>query len=402
MNSGSVLTLLNPALSLIFSAAFLLLWRYKRDLNYLAWIALAYFTSAAGFLLQLHVLPIGLEPTRMMSNVLLMVGVVAMSAGVILRYAQTVPWRLLGVISIVALGAVAWFMFVDPDITWRIYAMNFAAGAILLITAAKIWAAPNRALVDNVLLGLFLFNGTSFFVRTLVTLYIDTQITSTEALHGSLYWIVFTFTHAVISLVVTFTLITAVVLDIIGDLKTETETDPLSGLLNRRGFELAAKAALKEAPALPVSLFVADLDHFKSINDTHGHHIGDKVISSFASVLRQILADGHLIGRIGGEEFAVMMRGAKLETAKLAAEGVRVAFSIAPTPGRALGASRRLTASFGVAECLPGEPYAELLARADVALYQAKRAGRDCVRVAVPPQDSPPRVISPVKSRAQL
>lgn len=403
MSSGSVLTLLNPALSLIFSTAFFLLWRHQRGRQYLVVVALAYVASATGFVLQLYTLPIGLLPTRMLSNSLLMAGAIALSAGVILRFDRPVPYITFAAIALGGLAATSWFLFADPDVTWRVYIMNFAVGTMLLVTAARLWTVPDKSRIDNILSGLITFNGLTFFVRPLVTLYLGGEIASIEGLHSSLYWLVFTFSHAVISLVVTLTLITAAALDIVGDLKVENETDPLSGLLNRRGFETAAEAMLQQTTStgLPVSLFLADLDHFKSINDNHGHHIGDRVIASFASVLRQVLGDGHLIGRVGGEEFAVMMRGTKAEAAELAAEGVRIAFSVAPTPGKSLGASRRLTSSFGVAERRPGEGYSELLARADVALYEAKKAGRDCVRLSFLLEETQPRRISTTKTQVQ-
>jgi diguanylate cyclase (GGDEF)-like protein len=160
-----------------------------------------------------------------------------------------------------------------------------------------------------------------------------------------------------------------------------SETDTLSGLLNRRGFERRADAAMASAidQRLPVSLVIADIDHFKSVNDTYGHAAGDNVIAAFAAFLGTAASDHHVAGRIGGEEFAIILPGTNLTAARLFAEGARSALAAMPVEG--LPEDRRVTASFGVAELLPGEGTSSLMRRADAALYQAKNDGRDCVRI---------------------
>jgi diguanylate cyclase (GGDEF)-like protein len=130
---------------------------------------------------------------------------------------------------------------------------------------------------------------------------------------------------------------------------------------------------------VPVSLVICDLDHFKAVNDTWGHAAGDRVIAAFSATLRESAAGHHVVGRIGGEEFAALLPGFNLPAARLFAESVRMAFAGRAIEGFPEGES--FTASFGVAEIAPGETAASLLLRADLALYEAKRAGRDCVRL---------------------
>ena len=157
------------------------------------------------------------------------------------------------------------------------------------------------------------------------------------------------------------------------------------GLLNRGGFEAHAALALQEARRLgvPVSLVISDLDHFKSINDNFGHAAGDTVIMTFARFLRSAVAGHHLAGRIGGEEFAILLPGTNLVAARLFAEGARNAFASLTVEG--MPATKRFTASFGVAELAGGESIGDLMARADKALYIAKNSGRDCVKIAPRP-----------------
>ena len=179
-------------------------------------------------------------------------------------------------------------------------------------------------------------------------------------------------------------LLAMLILDMVRDITTRSETDLLSGLLNRRGFEERLDDIVHRLPAngLPISLVICDLDHFKKVNDTYGHAAGDRVIAGFAATLREGASSNHVLGRIGGEEFAVLLPGSNLAAGRLFAETVRAAFA-----GRAIDGfppEKCFTASFGVAEIAPGETAPTLMARADMALYQAKRSGRDCVRVSHP------------------
>jgi diguanylate cyclase (GGDEF)-like protein len=132
-----------------------------------------------------------------------------------------------------------------------------------------------------------------------------------------------------------------------------------------------------------VSLVIADLDHFKGVNDSFGHACGDRVIEAFAGFLREAAGQDHVAGRIGGEEFAILLPGANLMAARVLAEGTRSAFSALPIGG--LPADHRCTASFGVAELGSGEDFGQLMRRADQALYEAKKSGRDRVCLSAAP-----------------
>jgi diguanylate cyclase (GGDEF)-like protein len=183
---------------------------------------------------------------------------------------------------------------------------------------------------------------------------------------------------------IAMTLIACTTSDVIAELRSESQTDPLSGLLNRRGFEDQASKMLADARrgGLPASLVICDLDHFKAINDTFGHACGDRVIAAVGRLFGTAASARHAAGRIGGEEFAIVLPGANLPAARLFAEGIRNALARLAVEG--LPQSHALTASFGVAELVGPESLIELLARADAALYAAKRDGRDRVRVARP------------------
>jgi diguanylate cyclase (GGDEF)-like protein len=154
------------------------------------------------------------------------------------------------------------------------------------------------------------------------------------------------------------------------ELVEQTRTDPLTGLSNRRAFAAALDAALQRPGGACVAIL--DIDHFKVVNDTHGHAAGDGVLVELAGHLRNAAGGHGLVARHGGEEFVWLMPGSTLEQAELACRhlGQLVRFSSMALP---------VTVSIGLAGGRPGESGAEVLARADAALYAAKRGGRDRV-----------------------
>jgi diguanylate cyclase len=159
-------------------------------------------------------------------------------------------------------------------------------------------------------------------------------------------------------------------------------SDPLSGLLNRRGFEQQLRR-LGEPDLHGCSLLIIDIDQFKIVNDTHGHLFGDKVIVAVGDVLRNCVGERGAIARIGGEEFAVLLPNVAAGVAAELAERIRAAVQRGRTR-RADGGARvgDVTVSIGVAEGVSGEDFETLLARADRALYNSKSAGRNRVTLA--------------------
>jgi len=170
---------------------------------------------------------------------------------------------------------------------------------------------------------------------------------------------------------------------------SESLTDPLTGLANRRAFDDALAAATTRASRVsPGQLLIADIDHFKALNDGHGHHFGDAVLRITGEVLKASVRRGTLVARLGGDEFALLLPGptpdypVKIETAAIA-ERLCARIARRPLTVRGHPACReRITLSIGLAGWWPGERPADWYARADAALYEAKRDGRNRVVVA--------------------
>jgi diguanylate cyclase len=168
----------------------------------------------------------------------------------------------------------------------------------------------------------------------------------------------------------------------LADAEEQGLSDPLTGLRNRRSFDiiLASQVAAARNSGQPVSLIIADIDHFKSINDLYGHPTGDEVLKWFAKVLASNVKGRDTLARYGGEEFAIIMPQTKLENAATIADQIKTQLGAQywQKPG-APNTMLRVTSSFGVAELTSGEGTSGLIARADAKLYEAKAQGRNRV-----------------------
>ncbi|HNM95086.1 MAG TPA: GGDEF domain-containing protein, partial [Mycobacterium sp.] len=161
------------------------------------------------------------------------------------------------------------------------------------------------------------------------------------------------------------------------ELRRLAVTDEVTGLWNRRHGEelLAAELADARAAGRPMALLMLDIDHFKSINDRHGHQGGDDALVEVSRRLRDSLPGTDMVSRWGGDEFVVLLRDCRIDEGLTVADKIRG--RIADTAFESFGL---MTVSVGAAELQPGDDLDAWLARADEALYKAKRSGRNAVR----------------------
>ncbi|WP_457641855.1 diguanylate cyclase [Persephonella sp.] len=166
--------------------------------------------------------------------------------------------------------------------------------------------------------------------------------------------------------------------------KTEASIDFLTGLVNRRRFERAVEDAIRdyENRNYPFSLIYVDIDNFKDINDNYGHQVGDIVLKEVATIFKFYLRANTIIGRIGGEEFAILLPGVELEDAIKIAERLR---NIIQNREIRIKLDKeqilKVTASFGLTQVKKGDTVDSILHRADMAMYRAKKSGKNRVEV---------------------
>lgn len=180
------------------------------------------------------------------------------------------------------------------------------------------------------------------------------------------------------------TALAASVSDVLTRYRDDAHRDPLTALLNRRGFE--QRSALRPGVG---SVIVCDIDHFKMVNDSHGHALGDRVIVALASILRAQAPEDAIVARFGGEEFVMVLPGWDAARAAELAERIRLQFG--DEVASRLDIHSPLTASFGLSIRKAGDhSIHDAVARADAALYEAKRLGRNrvCVQRALAPADT--------------
>ncbi len=163
------------------------------------------------------------------------------------------------------------------------------------------------------------------------------------------------------------------------DADVAVRTDELTGLSNRRGFERCYERCRdgRRKSDWPVSVLFIDLDHFKTVNDTHGHPAGDLVLGHVARLVDESLRERDTVARLGGDEFVALLLGAALSEATEVAERVRADVESQSVPVG--GVDWKGSVSIGAIEITRGEELASVLQRVDRAVYAAKQAGRNCV-----------------------
>ncbi|HUJ85345.1 MAG TPA: GGDEF domain-containing protein, partial [Burkholderiales bacterium] len=168
----------------------------------------------------------------------------------------------------------------------------------------------------------------------------------------------------------------------LGQIQQLVHTDELTRAFNRRSLlaRLEEELSRAERTKVPFCIAMLDLDHFKAVNDGHGHAAGDQVLRGFADAVRSVMRKTDIFGRYGGEEFLMILTASELVGTVRALERVRAALAARDWNGLAPGL--KVTVSAGVGAWRQGESLEQLLARADGALYHAKRSGRDRIEVA--------------------
>lgn len=374
---------INMFIAGIFAVAFGVVAATDRAARGARWMAIGYATGIVDVVLE-FLLPrqsdptwvgIGIFLTFLLALTFCLIGVARHYRVAVPRFVMTAIW----VLSLLSVPTIFTMPFGSPvrAVLYQLpyFAMQALIGYVIL-------RSGRRQPLDVLLLVLQAFAALLYLSKPLIGWAVGTADMPQHYM-TTIYAAISQSLGSITLVAIALVLLLVMMRDTTAEVITRSETDSLSGVLNRRGFEGQAERALAQAlrSDMPTVLIAADLDHFKQINDNFGHAAGDGVIAEFARALRDAAVKGTIVSRFGGEEFAVLIPGADLADGRRYAEAVRIRF--AATSLADLGIDRAVSASFGVAQHMPGDTLFNLSRRADAALYRAKAGGRNQVRVAL-------------------
>lgn len=374
--SGAVvrttLSLIGPSVVVVFGIAFLAAWLSDRRRGYLRLLAIACALFALGASSQIMHWPPDTGFNAMVSGALYTSAVLVAVEGITRRSGRSLGFPVNLAIFAVFCGLLWYFFYVDRNVLVRIYVQNCGYGLVLCAGATLLRNLTNGRLVDRILFWTLLVFGLHFFPRTVLTVGLSPPGGERD-FANSVFWQALQLSLAVLGTALAMAILAATVADLMDDLRRERDIDHLTGLFNRRGFESSIASSLQQ-DVRSASLILCDVDHFKSINDTFGHYVGDVILTGIGAILRETVRKCDVVGRLGGEEFAVFLPGASLSEAYECAERLRLA--IAHSSFDSL-TDRAATASFGAASLREADDWDGLYQIADERLYRAKREGRN-------------------------
>jgi diguanylate cyclase (GGDEF)-like protein len=312
---------------------------------------------------------------------------VCVGHALLVRAGSALPWRQVAPLLAVGTALYCWFIFVQPSASARPIVVNAVGFGILSLTAIGLSRSHGalaqimpqtlvQRAVNRANLVLISLTAASYVGRTMQFMASHQALEFASRPLWSQYMIWFYLTAAVTGFLTGLLLIVTLLLDIVDQHYRATATDPLTGIANRRSLDRMI-ADHDNGERRVGAVAVIDIDHFKAINDRHGHAAGDVVLIRTAALLRDHFTVMGDVARLGGEEFAVLIPASHADGAVAAVDLAMLGLSALRFDPPLDGVT--LTASAGVASVAAGEPLADTLRRADGALYAAKQAGRNRV-----------------------
>tara|TARA_R110000824_G_scaffold77442_4_gene195863 strand:- start:2451 stop:3605 length:1155 start_codon:yes stop_codon:yes gene_type:complete len=362
----------------IFALVFGLIYFFNKRQPFSGWVAVGYSAALAAYVI---------DSTRsastgigfvFASTSMFWIFSLAIAKAIHVRCKAAFPNILAGLILASALAAFAWLAFVEPDIATRSILVNVVAGIFLALALPPLWKAGEK-LIDGALFGVIATVAAIFVIRVVIVYFLLGLTLTEQSYSQSTYAWIFHVTSGICALALAVVLLYAAGLDIVWHFHGQSNRDPLTGLLNRRGLKaLFNISAVQHQDRIYVrSIILFDVDHFKQVNDRYGHAAGDKVLQRIAKTASGLCQQQGQVARTGGEEFAILTDWIPLESAQLLAQHICDSLRFIAHPE--LDPDRKVTASFGLAVLTEADSLHDAMDRADQALYHAKRNGRNQV-----------------------
>ncbi len=382
MNGTNFFLGMNFAIALSFSAVFFVLSTRSRYETGVRWIATGFAVASLSAVFELAVAHTDwVRACAVAAFASVLAGLMSLRIGIGQIYQERI--NLPDQMMFFLIWVIVDLLIYDLPRGTVLHAFSYQAPfALVAFSAAQAIVRSSRRLPsDWALAALLSLTGFHFVAKAGLAVAVGAGATAKDYIDSN-YAIISQTATGVMVVTVGLMLLTVLVLEIMADERSRSETDLLSALFNRRGFEKQVTHKIKRSAAGPHMLMMCDLDHFKGINDTYGHYCGDRVIETFSRLLTETAPAGAVAGRLGGEEFALFLPRMSMEAAILLADDIRRSTSAMVVPG--LPSDFRTTASFGVALWADGLTLHQNLQATDRALYEAKKAGRNCVRWSAP------------------
>ena len=310
-----------------------------------------------------------------LANLGLVCGIGLSMAGTRAFYGQPPAWRLWHAMWVLDLLAMVWWLTVQPNFSLRAAAFSFIVSVFYIDQLRQVWQRGERHFVSWFFGVLLALQTIAVLTRGVAALTVGAP--TVDLLRNSSLANAYLAVSNFMALLLTVGFLMLATRRLQRVLEKRSTHDPLTEVLNRRGFsEAYARArARQRRGAGALALMAIDLDHFKAVNDKHGHIEGDRVLVKVAGVICRSLRENDSVARFGGEEFIVLLPDTSLARAQQVAERIQAQLGMAEQPC--------CTVSIGIASHAPGdESLDSLLARADAALYRAKENGRNRVEIA--------------------
>ena len=391
MGGAYYIMMVNVAIGAVLLVGFSAFYIYDRSRKAPLFMALATlcFLAGGGFELAAPFVPETMRTAfRFSLYVVNFSAGILLGAGIAQHYKLAPMWKWTGIGFLAALVLTYLVLDMPRQSVLRLSLNQLPLILAIGIATIRVALVERKSVLDKLLVSaMFLFT-LNMVTRPVVLAFFGSMGSNISENHSTSYAVIVNLSLAIVTMTTATILMLVLVADLVGELARKSRTDSLSRLLNRRGFDDAAHVFVGqlERGAMPAALIICDIDHFKKINDNWGHATGDIVISNMGMVIGKSVRQSDIAGRVGGEEFCIFLWNANLMAATMVAEGVRVSFESTFHAG--VPDSVPVSASFGVAQWQSGMSYNQLFEAADVALYHAKKSGRNRVVTADVSDDS--------------
>ena len=367
-----------PLLIMLFATTMSGVWMLDTKRKHMLLFGLGFATFATGLLLQvLHLLP-SLNAAVFTATAFYLLAGLFFCEAVMVRLGRPFSPFAGVAISVLTLAMIAYLAQAGIAYKYIAIVSNFGLGAMIAVLCIKSQQLTEGNWIERTLHSVLMIFAMHFFLRSVLTFNMLDGVASSEELISSKYWTLVTISVSFIGVLLGLVILVVATADVVNELQGERDSDPLTGVLNRRGLERSIGRKVTASDKNKRAVIIADIDHFKAINDEFGHSIGDKVLVEFASLLRLTADEGTIVGRVGGEEFILIVEGSaeqcEVFANRLCNHVARYSFSMLPN-------GRKLTSSFGMSIMRNHETVWDAAERADIALLRVKRRGRNRVAV---------------------